>query len=130
VSLLGKGKLWIMGATLHNLSRFVGMVACAGFSNVALAQGSPPPVPDGPWHMMHDWGPWGPGGMVLGPLIMIVWLAVLVAIIVGLVRWLGGRGGDGRRSTPTAREILDERYARGEIDREEYLKRKRDIAGS
>ena len=34
----------------------------------------------------------------------------------------------GRRSTPSARDILDERYARGEIDREEYLKRKQDIA--
>ena len=66
--------------------------------------------------------------MWLGPIWMIVWLAVLVAIIVGLVRWLSGLGGDGRRSTPTARDILDERYARGEIDREEYLKRKQDIA--
>ena len=77
--------------------------------------------------MMRDWGGhWG--GMWLGPIWMIVWLAVLVAIIVGLVRWLGGLGGDGRRSTPSARDILDERYARGEIDREEYVKRKQDIA--
>jgi uncharacterized membrane protein len=29
----------------------------------------------------------------------------------------------------TARDILDERYARGDIDREEYLQRKSDIAG-
>jgi uncharacterized membrane protein len=63
-----------------------------GFSNVVLAQVSPPPVPDGPWHMMHGW--WGPGGMWLGPIWMILWLAALVAIIVGLVRWLGGIGGD------------------------------------
>jgi hypothetical protein len=29
-----------------------------GFSNVVLAQVSPPPVPDGPWHMIKvHWGP-------------------------------------------------------------------------
>ncbi len=66
--------------------------------------------------------------MWLGPVWMVLWLAVLVAIIVGLVRWLGGAGGATGRPTRTAREILDERYARGEIDREEYLKRKQDIA--
>ena len=59
---------------------------------------------------------------------MIVWLAVLVAVVVGVVRLLGGLRGDWGRSTPTARDILEERYARGEIDREEYLKRKQDIA--
>ena len=94
---------------------------------VALAQVSPPPLPDGPWHMMRDWGGhWG--GMWLGPIWMIVWLAVLVAVVVGVVRLLGGLRGDGGTSTPTARDILDEHYARGEIDREEYLKRKQDIA--
>ena len=98
-----------------------------GFSNVVLAQVSPPPVPDGPWHMMHGW--WGPGGMWLGPIWMIVWLAVLVAIIVGLVRWLSGVGGGAGRPTRTARDILDERYARGEIDREVYLRRRTDISG-
>jgi len=102
------------------------MVAVAVFLNVTLAQVSPPPVPDGPWHMMHHWGPWG--SMWFGPIWMIAWLAVLVAIIVGLVRWLGGLGGDAGRLGRTAREILDERYARGEIDREEYLKRKHDTA--
>ena len=98
-----------------------------GFSNVVFAQVSPPPVPDGPWHwqMMHDG--WGAGGMWFGPIWMIVWLAVLVAIIVGVVRWLGVWP-DAAGSARTARRILDERYARGEIDREEYLRRKQDIA--
>ena len=78
---------------------------------------------------MHDWNMWGGGGMWLGPLWMIVWLGVLVAIIVVLVRWLGGTGWGVDRSVRNARDILDDRYARGEIDREEYMKRKHDIAG-
>lgn len=77
---------------------------------------------------MHDWSMgWGGGGMWFGPLWMIIWVAVLVAVIVVLVRGLGGAGIDMR--SRGARDILDERYARGEIDREEYEKRKRDIEG-
>ncbi len=33
----------------------------------------------------------------------------------------------GGPATMTPRQILDERYARGEIDRQEYLDRKKDI---
>ncbi|KAB2912473.1 MAG: SHOCT domain-containing protein [Hyphomicrobiaceae bacterium] len=80
---------------------------------------------------MHDWGMgWGWGGMWLGPLFAIALLALLVALIVALVRWVGGGSDDGPRRARTAREILDERYARGEIDREEYQRRRNDIAGS
>lgn len=81
----------------------------------------------GPWRM-HDWAGWGWGGMLLGPLFMLAVLALLVAVVVLLVRWLGG--GSGPALSPrTARDILDERYARGEIEREEYLKRRQDISG-
>ena len=67
--------------------------------------------------------------MAFGPLWMVIWLLVFVAAIVVIFRWLGDKGGAGSgRSTRGAREILDERYARGEIDREEYMKRKQDLA--
>ena len=80
---------------------------------------------------MHDWNMWsGGGGMWFGPLWMILWLAVIVAVIVAVMRWLSEKGGGGDRSARGARDILDERYARGEIDRDEYTKRKQDIAGS
>lgn len=46
-----------------------------------------------------------------------------------VVRWIGGGNGARGASARSARDILDERYARGEIDREEYLQRKNDIAG-
>ena len=81
----------------------------------------------GPWRM-HDWG-WGWGGMWLGPLFMLVLLGLVVAVFVGLVQWVSGGRAAGRGDTPTARDILDARYARGEIDREEYLKRRQDISG-
>jgi putative membrane protein len=65
--------------------------------------------------------------MSFGPLFMIVWLAILVAVIVLLVRWLGG-GSFGVGSPPrTPREILDERFAKGEIDHEEYDKRRKTL---
>jgi putative membrane protein len=86
------------------------------------AQGS------GPWQM-HDWTGWGWGGMWIGPLFMIAVLALLIAGIVSLVRWIGGGGGDSGGRVRAAREILDERYARGEIDRDEYQRRRDDIAG-
>jgi putative membrane protein len=81
----------------------------------------------GPWHM-HDWG-WGMGwgGMVLGPLLTIGLIILLVALVVPFVRSLGG-GSAGPRAR-SARDILDERYAKGEIDREEYLRRRQDISG-
>jgi putative membrane protein len=65
--------------------------------------------------------------MWIGPLFMIAVLALLIAGIVSLVRWIGG--GDSGARVRTAREILDERYARGEIDRDEYQRRRDDIAG-
>jgi putative membrane protein len=68
------------------------------------------------------------GGMWLAPLFMIALLALLIAGIVALMRWMGAGSSDRGRAR-TAREILDERYARGEIDREEYLRRRVDIAG-
>jgi len=101
------------------------MVSIFGLQATALAQGAPDSS-RAPWEMMHDWG-WG--GMWLMPLFGIAWFALMIIVIVLLVRWLaGGSGGRGVQAR-TARDILDERYARGDIDREEYLRRKSDIAG-
>lgn len=79
-----------------------------------------------PWRM-HEWMGREPGWF--GPLMLIAWLSVLVAVTVLIVRWLGGTGASGAKPERTARDILDERYARGEIDREEYLRRRQDIEG-
>lgn len=75
-------------------------------------------------------GGWGWGGMVFGPLMMIVLIAVVVVVIVLVMRFMGV-GGAGRASPAggTALDILESRYARGEIDREEFEERKRILSG-
>ena len=72
----------------------------------------------------YDWG-WGMGfGMIS---MVLFWVLVIVGIVI-LVRWIAA-GSSGARQAPakTALDILKERYARGEIGREEFEQKKRDI---
>lgn len=63
-------------------------------------------------------------GMGLGGLGMIlVWVVPLVLLVLLLRRHAGGGA---LREGNTALEILETRYARGEIDQEEYRKRRAD----
>jgi putative membrane protein len=74
----------------------------------------------------HMWGDWGWGGMIFGPIMGILYIGLIVAGIVLLVRWLGG--GQGIAAAPrgkTAMQILEERFARGEIDKDEFEERRR-----
>jgi putative membrane protein len=52
----------------------------------------------------------------------------MIAGLVLLVRARGGRVSE--RTGRRALEILEERYARGEIQREEYLQKRRDLEGA
>ena len=84
-----------------------------------------------PWgpHMMWGWsGGWW--AMIFGPLFMILFLAVLIAAVVFLARWVGGPWQTTVPShhTPpgrTALDILKERFALGEIDKDEFEERRR-----
>ena len=59
------------------------------------------------------YGHMGWGGWIFGPLMMI--------LFIGVVRLFDGpRAGGGRR----ALDLLDERFARGEIDKAEYEERR------
>lgn len=71
------------------------------------------------------------GGMgLMMVLLWVVFLGLIVAGVVVLVRAVGGRGGPARTSgSPSALELLEERYARGEIDRDEFEQRRRDLRG-
>lgn len=71
----------------------------------------------------------------------IAWLLVpllIVAVVVVLVVTLTRRGTGGTSGgtgtvpppNPSAREILDERYARGDIDHEEYIRRRDELGRS
>ncbi|GAB4255678.1 MAG: hypothetical protein Kow00129_16460 [Thermoleophilia bacterium] len=96
---------------------------------------------------MHDWW-WGTGVGWFGFFFMLLFWALIIVGVIFLIRALsssqgrsqsGGepmRGPEGSPPAGTARpasralELLEERYARGEIDREEFLQRKKDLLGS
>jgi putative membrane protein len=79
---------------------------------------------------MRPWGNWGYGGPI-GMIIGIVILALAVAAVAWFVRTRNYTGqqlaGTGRQSPGL--DVLEERYARGEIKREEYLEKKQDLSG-
>ncbi len=93
------------------------------FPTLAFALGAGPVLadPDGYGHMTY----WGGGygvGMMFGPVLWLIVLGLVVAGIIWLVRRddAPGRPGAGN----SAREALDLRLARGEIDAEDYASRK------
>jgi putative membrane protein len=59
---------------------------------------------------------------------MIVFWGSLIVLVVLLVRWLSG-GGGALQSRSSALQILQERFARGEIDKEEYEERRKILNG-
>ena len=68
------------------------------------------------WHMGWWWWAMAP--------VMVAFWGALVWLAVTLVR--GGRAAEG---TAEAERILAERYARGELEPEEYRRRRQDIRG-
>jgi len=83
---------------------------------------------DGPFSgMMGGWGAWAWPFMGIVPLLF---LAVFVAVVVLLVRYVSDAGGQPRgERRSSGLDALEERYARGEINRDEYLQKKKDILG-
>lgn len=78
--------------------------------------------------MIGNWGEFGWWGMGLGFVFMILFWLLIALGIAALIRWLQLQPGSNqgtRGKTPL--EIVQERYARGEIDRDEYEQKKRDI---
>ena len=110
------------------MTRAIGMAvaALAGAMPRALAQAqdrdwngwAPPPM----------WGMWSVWGLMMMLLMLVFWGLVIAGLAVGL-RWLVSRARDPRRDrADAALDILRERYARGEISREEFEAKKRDLA--
>ena len=94
-------------------------------AGVAWADAVPGGYSDHP-HMSGEWG-WGWGGMFMGPLFGILLIAAIAVAIILVVRTIGAAAATGRPRSEgrTALDILDERFARGEIEIQEYEDRKR-----
>lgn len=88
------------------------------------------------WGHMYNWGnsygwgnTFGIGGFAMMFSMLLFW-ALIIAGIVYAVRALSGNGAplnQGRENS--ALDILKERYARGEIDSEEYRSKRQQLAG-
>ncbi len=109
----------------QGLARAIAVLTVVFASAAAHAQ----TIPDHP----HFWGGgWGWGHMIFGPLMMIAFVGAIVVVAVLLIRWLGGRSA-GPAAPPPARntplDILQERFARGEIDKDDFEERKRLLSG-
>ncbi|MHB1415109.1 MAG: SHOCT domain-containing protein [Chloroflexota bacterium] len=85
--------------------------------------------------MMGPWG-WTYPGFVASPwwgVLMLVFWGLLIGGAVFLVVWLLRRGSPAAAGPPPGErrdlEILRERYARGEISRDEYEEMRRDLEG-
>jgi putative membrane protein len=65
---------------------------------------------------------WGMGGWMIASYGFVV-LLILIGIVAALVALSRRTGRGGPAVTPTAKELLAHRYARGEIDDDEYFQR-------
>jgi len=81
----------------------------------------------GPGMMGHWWGFGWHGGIFM----IVFWVVVLLFLVL-LIKWLvqsGGRDKTTGDNADHALEILRERYARGEIEKEEFDAKKKDLSG-
>lgn len=79
------------------------------------------------WADMGTWG-WGGGWGILGAAHMLLWWVLIILGIAVLAKLLFGAGSQDRHGAGgNALEILKERYARGEIGKEEFEQKKRDL---
>lgn len=67
------------------------------------------------YSMMSGWG-------ILG---LIFWILIIIGLVL-LIKYLW-EGGGMRREPESALELLKKRYARGEISKEEFEEKKRDL---
>lgn len=81
--------------------------------------------------MMNDVGNFGSGigwGMGFGGIFMILFWALVIGGIVVLVKWItSSPGGNNAPDDRSALDILQERYVRGEIDRDEFEQKRQDL---
>lgn len=80
--------------------------------------------------MMMPWGMFGWGAGAFGMILGLLFWVLLIAGLVLVAKWLVEQGRPGSApatGSESALEILRKRYARGEIDREEFEAKMRDL---
>lgn len=76
------------------------------------------------WGMMGGFGGWSIAGLIIG----IVFWVLMVVFIISLIRWVAGGSHSHRwEGKNSAVEILKERYAKGEIKKEEFEEKMKDL---
>ncbi|MGB8503848.1 MAG: SHOCT domain-containing protein [Mycobacterium sp.] len=77
----------------------------------------------GMWNGGYGSG-WGWVGWIITAIVLVVFFAVLITAVVVAARSLtGGHRGPGGHQVRGAEDVLAERFARGEIDADEYRQR-------
>ena len=73
---------------------------------------------------------WGEGwGWGFGMLWMVGFWVLVIAGVVLVAKWIAGASARSGPAPGTALEVLKKRYAKGEIGREEFDQKKRDLEG-
>ena len=90
----------------------LGCVIAASTAASALADGG----------HYHDHGMMG-GSWFFGPIMMLLFIVLIVAAIILTARLLGFVAGN--RSSSNSLDVLKNRFAKGEIDKDEFEERKR-----
>ncbi|CUH98361.1 SHOCT domain-containing protein [Leisingera caerulea] len=78
----------------------------------------------GNWEQGYGHMMWSGGFGMLGALMMLLFWGGIVALIVVAVRWLADNRNAGTDASADALQVLRSRFARGEIDEEEFRRRK------
>ena len=81
-----------------------------------------------PWGMHMMWGSWGVGMRLM---MFLFWAALIVAVVY-FIRWLITAGDHRQQAvtghgTESALDILQKRYARGEISKAEFQDMRQDL---
>ena len=103
----------------------VGSDGWMSMMNMMWGEWSSPFSNDNSTNNMMNFGFMPFGGF--GWIFMILWWVLIIVGIVALIKWLASQSRGTQNHEKSALEILKERYAKGEIDKEEFEERKKDL---